>query len=99
MEELQLGQYGVPVILTVLLGFVYKVINLGDEVGSNRIKVILSVVCGIALGLLALVYKCQLPDSKLIFNFVSIVDYILYGFMLGCSAIGIYELQKGVRGK
>ena len=101
MEEVLLGQYAVPVLLTAVLGFMFKMLNFEESNAnrSNRIKLGMAVSVGIALGILALGYKSQIPDSKIVFSFVPIVDHILYGFMMGASAIGIYELQKGVKGK
>ncbi len=87
MEEVQFGQYAVPVILTVALGIIYRL------VGSNipdRFKAVIAVVCGIGLGILAI------PYNGLPWNVVNIVDHVIYGLMVGASAVGLYELQRTV---
>jgi len=45
---------------------------------------------GIALALVGLEYSGKAWALK------TIVDYVLYGFMVGASAIGIYEIQRTV---
>lgn len=81
--EVSFGGYALPVVLTVLLSFVYRVITVND-----RWKAPLAIVCGIALGLVGLAYQ-GLP-----WTVVNIVDFVLYGFMTGAGAVGIYELQR-----
>jgi hypothetical protein len=86
MEEVTFGQYAVPVVLTVVLGLVYKFVNIPD-----RWKSLIAIGFGIGLGLLAIPYK-TLPWSV-----VNIVDHTIYGLMVGASAVGLYELQRSVK--
>ena len=90
MNEVMIGQYSVPFVLTAVLGFIFRIISGdGDPARvSNRLKLGLAVAGGILLGLAALQYSGK-P-----WLYPLIVDYVLYGFMLGTSAIGINELQK-----
>lgn len=87
MEEVTFGKYAVPIILTVLLGLVYKF----QPRIQDRWKSLIAVGFGIGLGLLAIPYK-GFP-----WTVVNIVDHTIYGFMVGASAIGLYELQRSVK--
>ena len=83
--DIQFGQYAMPVILTVILGIIYKFANFGD-----KYKALIAVLIGIGLGILAIPYK------GIDWTVVSLVDHIIYGLMLGASAVGLYELQRTV---
>lgn len=85
MEEVTFGQYAVPVVLTVILGMVYKFVKVPD-----RFKSLIAVAVGIGLGLLAI------PYNSLPWTVVHIVDHAIYGLMVGASAVGLYELQRTV---
>lgn len=85
MQEVTFGQYAVPVILTVVLGLVYKVVVVPD-----KYKAVLAVALGIILGMVAI------PYNTLAWTVVNIVDHIIYGLMMGASAVGLYELQRTV---
>jgi len=83
--EVEFGQYAVPVILTVILGIIYKFIPFGD-----KYKALIAVIIGIGLGVLAIPYK-GMP-----WTVVSLVDHVIYGLMVGASAVGLYELSRTV---
>lgn len=83
--EVEFGAYAVPVILTVILGIIYKFITFGD-----KYKALFAVLIGIGLGILAIPYK------GLDWTVVSLVDHMIYGLMTGASAVGLYELQRTV---
>jgi len=87
MEEIQIGQYSIPIILMVILGIIY---NVSGETLSNRIKPIISVVIGMMLGMVALL-RGGLP-----FDIQHVIDYVLYGFMSGAAAVGIYETKRAI---
>jgi hypothetical protein len=95
MDEVSLGQYSLPVILTVLMGLIYKLCERED--GSScvpaRYKPAVAVGLGLILGIVALFYKGLQP------TFPIIVDHILYGFMAGSAAVGLWELSTKTRGK
>ena len=86
MEEITFGGYAMPVVLSVFLGFFYKLVGAIPD----RFKACVAVICGMALGNLGLAYK------GLEWTVVNIVDYNLWGFMAGASAVGLYELQRTV---
>jgi hypothetical protein len=89
VEEVTLGQYSLPVLLSILLSIVYKFApdNLAD-----KWKVLISVGAGTLLGLLGLFYNDIPLTAK------NIIDYLLYGaFSVGCAATGIHQIQRKVR--
>ena len=85
MEDVMLGQYALAPLLTIILALFYRFIPVEFP---DRYKSLIAVVFGIALSLLAILYK------GLEFTPVVVIDYTLYGLMLGASAVGIYELQR-----
>ncbi|NIP33137.1 hypothetical protein GWN26_09245 [Candidatus Saccharibacteria bacterium] len=84
MQEIALGQYSIPVILTVVLTLIYKM-----TVVPDRVKALVAIGIGVVLGIIGMVYNAAPPyTAKLV------IDYALYGFMTGAAAVGLYE---GVR--
>jgi len=86
MEEVSFGAYAAPVLLTVILGIVYKFVD-----ATGKWKVLIAVLCGIGLGVLAIAYQGKE------WSIVNIVDFAIYGLMLGASAIGLHQMQKQAR--
>ncbi len=82
--EVSFGGYAMPVVLSIILGLVFKFTG----VIPDKWKALVSVVCGVGLGNLGLAYQ-GLPWSV-----VNIVDFSLYGLMTGAAAVGLYELQR-----
>ncbi len=95
MDEVSLGQYGLPVVLTVLLGIFYKVCEREDGTSCvpNRFKPLVAILLGMALGIVAMFYKMLTP------TFPVIVDHVLYGIMAGSAAVGLWELSTKTRNK
>ena len=88
MQEVQLGQYGIPVLITIFLMVVYNFA--GDKI-PKRARPLIAIGLGVILSLLAIGY------SELDYTFVNIIDYVFYGIMMGASASGLYEGQKALR--
>ena len=86
--EVQFGQYALPVILSVLLSIIFKMA--GGSIG-DRFKSLIAIVCGIALGIVGLFYTGEEPRTTAMW-----VDYIIYGFMSGAAAVGLYEATRAV---
>lgn len=86
MDEITFGPYAVPVILSVLLGLVYKVSGEGNI--PDRIKPLIAILFGIALGLLSIGYEGIGWTMK------AIVDRVIHGLMTGASAVGLYEIAR-----
>jgi len=88
MGEISLGQYAFPFVLTAILAFVYKQFELpdGESMLSSVWKTRISVLAGIVVALGAMFYLGVEPTYK------AIVDYVLYGFINGGAAIGLWEL-------
>jgi len=90
MTDINLGQYAVPVILTVVLAIVYKFLDKPDGTSylPNQFKPLIAIALGIILGIVGMFYSAVVPSFK------AWVDHILYGLMTGASAVGLWE---GVR--
>jgi len=86
-QALELGKYSVPVILSILLSLLY---NTFPNI-PNKAKPWIAVAYGIGLGFAAMIYK----GAE--WGFINCVDFGLAGFMVGASAVGLYELQKETR--
>ncbi len=95
-KEISLGQYALPVILMVVLSLIYKMIGQdGDDPNliSNRAKPLIAILIGVGLGIVGMFY------NGLAATFNNIVDSTLYGFMTGCSAVGLWEGFKATAKK
>ena len=85
-EEIRLGQYAIPVLISLFLGIIFNFAPIGD-----RYKPLIAIGLGLCLGIIAIRYHGQA------WTLVVIIDYVLYGIMAGCGAIGLYEGQKALR--
>ena len=83
-EAITLGKYSLPVVLTILLGLVFKNTTVKDS-----FKPFIAAGCGIVLGIIAMFY-----NESITISFPLVVDYLLAGAIAGTSATGIYELIK-----
>ena len=82
--DISIGYYSLPVILTVILGVIYKTV----PAIPDRWKSLMTMGVGLLLGIGAMLYT-ELPiNPKLI------IDYLLVGLMIGASAIGLYEGKR-----
>jgi len=86
-QDLSFGQYPIPLLLTIIMAFIYRAI----PVIPDRLKGFITVAVAIALGYLWLVYSSVTIDVH------SLVDTFAYCFIQGCAAVGIYELQDKAR--
>jgi hypothetical protein len=83
---LSLGKYALPVVLSVILGVIYKAIG-PDRLG-DRWKPLIACAVGMGLGFVVLIYN-QMPWTP-----TNIIDGLLSGFMYGASAVGLYEVSR-----
>jgi len=79
--EVTIGTYSVPVLLTVLLGIIYKVI----PTIPDKWKALVAICAGIAIGMMAMFYNEAAFTGKVI------IDYVLLGLMAGAASVGLYE--------
>ena len=79
--EVSIGTYSVPVLLTVLLGIVYRVI----PTIPDKWKALVAICAGIAIGIMAMFYNEAAITGKVV------IDYILLGLMAGAASVGLYE--------
>lgn len=89
MEEVKFGGIAISVLLTIALGIIYKVA--GEGVIHDRYKALISVLIGMLLGILAVSYQ------GLTWTVVNVVNNVIWGFMSGAAAVGMYELQRTSR--
>lgn len=87
MQEISFGQYGLSVILTVVMGFVYMLCRKQDGTAcmSDKWKNLIVILIGLALGLLSIWYAGKLPNIK------NIVNGLLDGFFTSMSAVGLWK--------
>jgi hypothetical protein len=83
-DTIMLGKYSLPVILSLILGLIYKRTKVADDM-----KPYISIGCGILLGVASMFY---MEVSPITFPVVS--DFVLAGAMAGFAATGIYETTK-----
>lgn len=83
MTEVTFGGYALPLVLSIVLSMVYKVVSVGD-----RFKAPIAGLCGIGLGFIGMLYQGK-P-----WTMVNAVDFGLYGFMAGAGAVGLYEISR-----
>jgi hypothetical protein len=88
MEELTIGKYAASVIEAAVLAFIFSVIP--DL--SDRTKAIIAVLLGVGLGMVAVKFYGAAWDFK------TVVSNGLDGFFVGLAAVGVYRIQKEVRG-
>jgi hypothetical protein len=93
MQEISFGQYALPVVLMIGLAFFYKLFDKSDGTSyiPNRLKPLIAIGLGIVLGIVAMFYNGIQPIFK------NIVDFVLYGFMAGAGAVGLWEGFSAVK--
>ena len=79
--EVSIGTYSVPVLLTVLLGIIYRVI----PTIPDKWKALVAICAGITIGIMAMFYNEAAFTGKII------IDYVLLGLMAGAASVGLYE--------
>ena len=84
--EVGIGQFSLPVILTIVLGVIYK----AWPAIPDRWKSLITIGAGLLLGIGAMLYTEQPITPKLV------IDYLLVGLMVGAAAIGLYEGKRAV---
>jgi hypothetical protein len=83
VEELQIGSFGMSVVLSILLRLIY-----GTWEVDNRYKPWIAVLSGMALAFTAMYFSGIPCVGK------TVLAYTTQGFMTGASATGIYEMTK-----
>jgi len=78
-----LGSISISVILSILLRMIYNTFNL-----PNKAKPWIAVGLGMALAVAAL-YALGITIT-----FAMVVSYLVRGFMVGATAVGLYEMTK-----
>ena len=87
MNELSLGAYSLPLIVSLLLRWLYSLI--GDDKLSNGMKQVIPVLLGVGLSYLYIAYAGEA------WSMVNLVEKTLYGLInVGFAAIGFYEVTS-----
>ena len=81
-ETLKIGQYAVPWVLSIVLGFIYSQFSWTDKI-KNRT----AVLCGIAFGIIVIWVNPVVEK----WTPLNIVEHILYGFNAGLTAVGFWK--------
>jgi hypothetical protein len=84
-NQIMLGKYSLPFILSMILGLIYKRASIADD-----LKPYIAAACGVALGIAAMFYN----EATASINFGMVADYVLAGGMGGAASTGIYEMTK-----
>jgi len=87
MEEIQIGQIGLSVLITVIMGIIYKFFENPDGSSSiaDKWKTLMVIVVGIGLAMVAMVYNAIAWTAQ------NTISYLVNGFMAGCAAIGLWK--------
>jgi len=84
--EISFGGYAMPLVLSLIMTFIYKLI----PTIPDKWKAAISVGSGLILGNIGIAYR------GLEWTVQNLVDFNIYGFMVGLSGVGLYELQRTV---
>jgi hypothetical protein len=87
VPDMTIGQYSVPFLLTIILTLVYKFI----PVIPDKFKALLAGVSGVALAVLSMFYSAPVEITFQVW-----VNTIIGGFLIGMSAVGLYEATRTV---
>lgn len=87
MQELQIGQYGLSVILSAIAAVVFMMCKNQDGTSclTDKWKNLIVIMGGIGLGLLSIWYLGK-PA-----NIVNVVNGLLDGFFCAMSAVGLWK--------
>lgn len=88
MNELAIGQISASVVLSIVLGLIYKTFTVPD-----KYKAFIAIIIGIGLGIVAMYYYTPAGQAC---TFKMCVDYVLSGFMTGATSVGLYEATRTV---
>ena len=87
VPDMSIGQYSVPFLLTIILTLIYKFV----PVIPDQFKAVFAGGTGIALAILAQFYSAPVEVT-----FQLWVNSIIGGFLIGMSAVGLYEATRTV---
>lgn len=87
VPDMSIGQYSVPFLLTIILTLIYKFV----PVIPDKFKAVIAGAVGIALAILAQFYSAPAEVT-----FQLWVNSIIGGFLIGMSAVGLYEVTRTV---
>jgi uncharacterized membrane protein len=87
-DLVKFGGYALPFLMTAFLAVIYQF-----HIFTDKWKNFIALLLGIGLSILFLLYK------GLTLDIVNVVDYTIYGFLQGATAVGLWKtLNIQVRG-
>lgn len=91
MQEINLGQYAIPFLITIFLAVIFKPFDNPDGTSKlpDWLKGYIAIGIGVALGIIGMFYSGVQPITFKVW-----VDYILYGFVQGAASIGIFKIAQ-----
>jgi hypothetical protein len=87
IPDLSIAGYSVPVLLTVVMGLIFKFV----PVITDRYKAVLTVVAAIILAVGA-----RVSEVNDVITLAMWVETVIGGVLIGAAAIGLYEIQRTV---
>jgi len=87
VPDMSIGQYSVPFLLTLILMLIYKFV----PVIPDKFKALLAGAVGVSLAILSMYYSAPVEIT-----FQTWVNTIIGGFLIGMSAVGLYEATRTV---
>ena len=84
-NQIMIGKYSLPFVLSMILALVYKRTKIADD-----LKPFIAAGLGLLLGVGAMFYNEAISSI----NFAMVADYVLAGGIGGAAATGIYEMNK-----
>jgi hypothetical protein len=87
VPDMSIGQYSVPFLLTVILTLAYKFF----PVIPDKYKAVIAGAAGIGLAILAQFYSAPVEVTFQVW-----INSIIGGFLIGMSAVGLYEVTRTV---
>ena len=89
MQELSFGAYSLPLVVSLLLRWLYGIAGMDNPEASNRLKQVIPVILGVGMAYVYMAY------AGIPWTVQTVVDNTLYGIInLGFAAIGFYEVTK-----
>ena len=93
-ETVVFGQFGMSVVISVILGVIFKRWENPDGSSSLKAwkKTWIACAVGMIFGLIGMVYM------GIVFSAKNVILYLITGFMTGTTSIGMFEIMKNTPG-
>ncbi len=96
---IQIGTYSLPfpVVLASVLAIIFSFFGRPDGTSqlSDRVKNGIAILCGVGFGVV-IMFRDATPND---FTVSYVTGWILYGFIEGAAAVGLYKTVRIIGGK